>query len=152
MALVEADNAARCLSEALHAYLECDDEVQAMIRKMLAIVHSLHVDDQEKEAASLTILEALFPKYGEDGHLGFSLDDGASDFVEEELDVQEKRFAERIKRLMQDKCITQIELSEKIGVNQSAIAMMLKRKCRPQRRTVSKLAEALGVDERMLWP
>ena len=152
MALVEADNAARSLARVLHAYLESDDEVQSMIRKMLKISHSLQADEQEKEAASLTILEALFPGYGEDGHLGFSLDDGVRDFVEKELDGQEKRFAKRVKQLMQDQGMTQTELSDKTGVNQSAIAMMLKRECRPQRRTVSKLAEALGVDERLLWP
>lgn len=152
MALAEADNAARSLSRVLHAFLECDDDVQTMIQKMLKIVHATNTDDQEKEAAALTVLDALFPDYGEDGQLGFPLDIGANDIVEKELDAQEERFVARVKKLMKEKGISQIALSEITGVNQSAIAMMMKRNCRPQRRTVKKLAKALGVDERMLWP
>jgi lambda repressor-like predicted transcriptional regulator len=51
------------------------------------------------------------------------------------------------------KCgVTQVQLAETIGVGQSAIAMMLQRECRPQRRTVARMAEALGVTPETLWP
>jgi transcriptional regulator with XRE-family HTH domain len=48
--------------------------------------------------------------------------------------------------------LTQEQLAEKIGVGQPAISMMLKRQCRPQKRTVQRLAEALGVAAEELWP
>lgn len=48
--------------------------------------------------------------------------------------------------------MTQDQLAEKIGVGQPAISMMLKRQCRPQKRTVQRLAEALGVAAEELWP
>jgi len=43
-------------------------------------------------------------------------------------------------------------LAEKIGVGQPAISMMLQRQCRPQKRTVMRIAEALGVSAEELWP
>ncbi len=44
------------------------------------------------------------------------------------------------------------KLAEMIGLRQSAIANLLARDCRPQRRTVKKLAEALDVPPSALWP
>lgn len=156
MTLAEVDKSARTardIAHLLHAFVECDNDVQSMIHEMLKITYALDTTDQEKEAAELTIFEALFPKYSEaDGQLGFSLDDDVNDLINKQLDEQEKRFVERVQNLMTQKGISQTELSKATGVNQSAIAMMLKRNCRPQRRTVKKLAEALGVDARMLWP
>jgi lambda repressor-like predicted transcriptional regulator len=38
-----------------------------------------------------------------------------------------------------------------VGVGQSALSMMLKRQCRPQERTVQRLAEGLGVAAEELW-
>jgi transcriptional regulator with XRE-family HTH domain len=48
--------------------------------------------------------------------------------------------------------MTQAELAEKTDVNQPAIANMLSRECRPQRRTIAKLAAAFGVEPEELWP
>ncbi len=47
--------------------------------------------------------------------------------------------------------VTEVQLARRIGVSQSAISMMLPRRCRPQRRTVEKLAETLGVKADDLW-
>jgi transcriptional regulator with XRE-family HTH domain len=52
---------------------------------------------------------------------------------------------------MERKNISQAELAKAIGVSQPAISLLLARKCRPQRRTVEKLAEALNVETRELW-
>ena len=53
---------------------------------------------------------------------------------------------------MQDKCVTQIQLAERIECTQPAISQMLNRKCRPQRKTLEKIAKAIDVDVRELWP
>jgi transcriptional regulator with XRE-family HTH domain len=47
--------------------------------------------------------------------------------------------------------MTQEQLAAAIGVGQPAISMMLNRNCRPQARTVKKLADALGVEIEELW-
>ena len=48
--------------------------------------------------------------------------------------------------------MTQEQLAAKIGVGQPAISNMLNRQCRPQRRTVKRLATALDVSPEDLWP
>jgi transcriptional regulator with XRE-family HTH domain len=55
-------------------------------------------------------------------------------------------------RWMATRQLTQTELAERVGVGQSAIAMLLRRRCRPQRKTLGKLASALGVELEELWP
>jgi transcriptional regulator with XRE-family HTH domain len=48
--------------------------------------------------------------------------------------------------------MTQAQLADKLGLGQPAISMMLQRNCRPQKRTVVRLADALGVAPEELWP
>jgi transcriptional regulator with XRE-family HTH domain len=52
---------------------------------------------------------------------------------------------------MAQRQLTQAELAQRIGVGQSAISMLLKRRCRPQRKTLGKLATTLGVEVEALW-
>jgi len=68
------------------------------------------------------------------------------------MDQAETAFSAALTRLMAVRQLTQAQLAERIGVGQSAIAMLLKRRCRPQRRTLGKLAEALSVPVDELWP
>ncbi len=77
---------------------------------------------------------------------------GGSTEIDERLDREEVIFANRLARLIDEKSVTQVELARRIGVSQSAISMLLARRCRPQRRTVARIAEALGVSESDLWP
>jgi DNA-binding XRE family transcriptional regulator len=69
-----------------------------------------------------------------------------------QMDQAETAFSAALTRLMAVRQLTQAQLAERIGVGQSAIAMLLKRRCRPQRRTLGKLAEALSVPVDELWP
>lgn len=69
-----------------------------------------------------------------------------------QMEQEESVFAERLSRLMAEKQMTQAELARRIGVGQSAVSMLLSRKCRPQPRTLGKLAEALGVTVSEIWP
>ena len=69
-----------------------------------------------------------------------------------EMDRQEATFAERLRTAMTEKGFTQAELAAKVGIGQPAVSMMLNRACRPQRKTVQKIAAALGVADEQLWP
>jgi transcriptional regulator with XRE-family HTH domain len=68
------------------------------------------------------------------------------------MNAQEETFAERLKDLMSAKQISQQELAERIGCSQPAISQMLSRTCRPQKRTILRLAEALNMQPCELWP
>lgn len=142
----------------LCAFKECSDSIQAMILEMAAIANDPAATPEEREAAVATITEALFPA-DESGRLGVDLEsqdmlpDAMADRdAIDRLDAEEQGFAERLAALLKKKQITQVQLAESIGVGQPAVSMMLARKCRPQRRTVEKIASALGVSTADLWP
>lgn len=145
---------------ALQAYLECSDEIQQDIREMMAICSDHKSDEQERQMAFATIVDALFPNYEDDGLLGMDLEDlkentplKVPEFkpVSDALNQEEADFARRLKEVMKAREITQSELAQKIGVSQPAISLMLKRDCRPQKSTVERLAEALEVQPGDLW-
>jgi transcriptional regulator with XRE-family HTH domain len=69
-----------------------------------------------------------------------------------ELDQEEAAFSDRLKRLMSERDMTQEKLAKLTGVSQPAISNILNRCCRPQRKTVGRFAEALGVSPDELWP
>lgn len=72
--------------------------------------------------------------------------------VRERIESVVRPFADTLARLLAEKQMTQAELARRIGVGQSAISTMLSRRCRPQPRTLGKLADALGVPVEDLWP
>jgi DNA-binding XRE family transcriptional regulator len=72
--------------------------------------------------------------------------------LRERMDQQESQFAERLARLLAERQLTQADLARRLGVGQSAVSMLLTRKCRPQPRTLGKIAETLGVRVEDLWP
>jgi len=110
----------------------------------------------------MTLADVLFPNLSDhEGQLGLDLEEceamGAQHSEEthddlKEMDREESLFADRLRALMAERGLTQAQLAEKIGVGQPAISMMLQRACRPQRRTVQRLAEALAVHPEELWP
>lgn len=148
------------ISKTLRAYTECSDELQQSVHDMLEIVHSEVADDDERAAAMVTIGEILFPQT-HDGEYGTSLTDADENMGEHapdgaaalrEVEAEEATFAARLEQVMANKQMNQSDLAKRIGVSQPAISLMLKRQCRPQRRTLNKLAEALEVPVRDLWP
>ena len=144
-------------SKVFRAYMECSDEVQELIREMVEVAEADDVTDDEKEAALATIEDALFPK-SRTGGLGADLEEyqesatGPSRDVLNQMKLEEATFAERLSSLLEAKEMTQEDLAEAIGVGQPAISMMLARDCRPQRRTLEKIASALKVSPEELWP
>jgi DNA-binding XRE family transcriptional regulator len=144
-------------AEMLPGYLACSDEVQAVIQGMVKIVNSDDASTDEREAALETIAEALFPSK-HSGELGVDVElceEGESDEVKamlSEMNAEEASFAERLQATMDARDMTQGDLAKAIGVGQSAISMMLSRNCRPQRKTVEKIAGALKVPVEDMWP
>jgi len=144
----------------LHAYLECSNEIQEGIKEMLEIIFDPDSTEQERDMAMATIADALYPN-PHNGQLGMDLEESESETPEhvpelgavlKELDDEEATFAKNLKRAMFEREVTQKRLAEKIGVSQPAISNMLNRQCRPQRRTIERLSEALNVAASDLWP
>ena len=138
----------------LHAYKECSAEVQEIVNEMTEII----VDDQtsadEKSHATDALVEALFPALMSEVR---EIDEyrnahPSTSQVCDELDQQEAGFADRLRGQMEKRGMTQEDLAAATGVRQPAISNMLKRRCRPQRRTITRFAEALGIEPEELWP
>ena len=141
------------IAQVIRAYRECSDEVQGDIDELLETILDPSVATDEREFAMSAIAEALFPS----GDIGVDLEQDEPESAEENaiaqaMDEEEAKFAARVMDLMQSREMKQGDLAAASGVGQSAISMMLARKCRPQRRTVEKLAKALNVAPEELWP
>jgi len=144
----------------VHAFVECSEAVQVVVMDMLSIIQDEEADEDERHMALVTLGEALFPNYHE-GKLGMDLAESESETaarnkelasIVDEMNEEEATFADNLARVMDEKGVNQKELAEKIGVGQPAISNMLTRSCRPQKRTIARLAEALDVDPKSLWP
>jgi len=135
-------------------------KMQQTVLRMLAVIENSNSTSQERQRACSTIRDAFESHddpYGYGVNLGKSEVNAAAryasvDYVANELDSQEAAFAEKLRELMKTRAMTQSELASRVGCTQPAISQMLKRECRPQRKTIVGLANALNVDPRELWP
>jgi DNA-binding XRE family transcriptional regulator len=152
--------AAECFIENIKIYLriksafdECSDDIKEVVNEMVDISNSSESTEDEKRSAIYTIVEAIFPALAAD--LLESCEKIRKSPKPQEynnkLISQEEFFANQVREIMTNKNITQEQLAERIGVGQSAICNMLNRKCRPQRRTIEKVAKALDVEVDALW-
>ncbi len=144
----------------LQAYLECSSEIQAGVREMLGIINDPDADPDDRDMALYTLADALFPNLYQ-GTLGMDLEESERDGaaysdamrqVVDAMDIEEATFADRLKSIMAERNLTQVALAKMVGLQQPAISNMLRRQCRPQRQTVLRFAEALGVEPETLWP
>jgi lambda repressor-like predicted transcriptional regulator len=144
-------------AEVLPVYLDCDPQTQALVRRLAAVAGDPGASEAERQQARASIADALFPDRREEAE-GIDLEEyerqlaAAAPDVEARLDQEEATFAERLAALLKERSMSQAELATAVGVGQSAISMMLARSCRPQRRTVEKIAKALQVGPEDLWP
>ncbi len=148
----------KLFADVFQSYLECSDKVQAAIRAMVKIINSPDATEEERESAIETIAEALFPKMN-NGEIGIDFDE---DYAEgapvemkrilQQMDKEEADFGDRVNAILQVKGMTQGDLAAAIHVGQSAVSMIISRACRPQKRTVEKIAKALKVSPEELWP
>lgn len=149
--------ASQMFAQMLNAFKECTTEIQEVILDMAGVYNSPEATEDERDAALVTIAEALYPHHHK-GVLGVCLEEceKSSDLsvksVLKEMDREEATFANRIEALLEERNMTQGDLAAAIGVKQPAISMMLSRDCRPQRRTVEKIAAALKVSPEDIWP
>jgi lambda repressor-like predicted transcriptional regulator len=149
---VMQDNLMKFVASIGCAFTECDDDTRRDIFELSEIIKDGTSTEDEKKQASLTMYYLLFPN----GSFGLNDPRLESDLknvqeVRAQMKDEEKSFSEKLGALMKTKKITQADLAAQIGVGQSAIANMLARECRPQQRTIQKLADALGVKPSDLW-
>lgn len=154
-------SALQAASPIVLALEECDPELREEAINLFKQLTSGELDEGERYATIAVLAEILFPNSDEKGFPGLDLREAEeiakqispeSKEVLGRMDREEASFAERLRDLMKNKAITQEQLADKLGIGQPAISMMLQRTCRPQKRTVFRLAEALGVTAEELWP
>ncbi len=133
---------------------ECSADLQDVVKEMLEIFRSSDSTKDEQQLAVHTIVDLLFPSVAQDlvdDARRYNLaDEGKAE--SSKLTSEEDFFSKQVSKLMGDRELSQTDLAARIGVSQSAISNLLSRKCRPQARTVKKIAEALGVEEALIWP
>lgn len=144
------------------ALKECDDELRAVAFELFEQLASGELDRHQEEATLALLAEMLYPNADpKTGSIGLDLVEaeaiGRAESPEagpilDAMDRQEATFAQRLAAVMDARGMTQAELAAAIGVGQPAISMMLNRSCRPQQKTVRKLAAALGITAEELWP
>jgi len=154
--------------ELIKQYMECSDEIQSVVRSMFAVLEHKYTTEEDRKRALSTIAEALFLNPSE-RHVRYSLDlsrverDSVNGQTvksrwpvvtnrSDPVDTQEATFADRLRQFLNEKNVTQEELADRIDCTQSAISKMLSRNARPHRKTILKLAQALGVAPTDLWP
>jgi DNA-binding XRE family transcriptional regulator len=147
---------AELFARVFEAYKTASQTVKDIVATMSDIINDSSADREEVDAAVDTLIEALFPGT-KDGGYGADLDSlKAGDGVDARPVLvthqqQEEHFSVAVKALMAKKGMTQQELAQAVGVTQPAIALLLSRKCRPQKATVKKIAAALQVDPEEIW-
>jgi predicted XRE-type DNA-binding protein len=154
-------SALQAASPIVLALAECDAELRAEAIGLFKQLNSGELDEEQRFATTALLAEILFPNADDKGMTGLDLAEAeavaasvnpeAKDVLDR-MDREEAIFAERLRQLMEAKEMTQAELADRLGIGQPAISMMLNRACRPQRKTVVRVAEALGVRPEELWP
>jgi DNA-binding XRE family transcriptional regulator len=149
-------NPGATIREVLQAYFQLDARAQREIHELVERARDPQTPEAERSRAEktlATLLEAAGGKHRAGRVL--SREERLSPAHRElltRMEQAEAAFAATLSRLMAERQLTQAQLAERVGVGQSAISMLLKRRCQPQRRTLGKLAEALGVSVEELWP
>lgn len=147
-------------SSILRALQECDPKLREVALELFDQLGG-DLDAEQAQSTTALIAEILFPNADGKGIPGLDLEeaekiapmvDPSAGPLLAEMDRQEATFAERLRTAMATKGLTQSELAAKVGIGQPAISMMLNRTCRPQRKTVQKIALALGLESEDLWP
>jgi len=153
-----AQTLTKIFADVFQSYMECSDDVQAAVREMVKVVKSVDATEEERDSAIETIAEALFPSKHE-GEIGIDFD---GDFAKvapieikrtlQEMEKEGAGFGERVIAILEAKGMTQSDLAAEIGIGQPAVSMIVSRNCRPQKRTIEKIAKALKVSPEQLWP
>jgi predicted XRE-type DNA-binding protein len=153
--------AIQAASPVVLAFAQCDEELRAEAVELFKALMGGDLDEEQRIATTALLAEILFPDADEKGVPGLDLADAEqlaihanpeAGTVLARMDQEEADFAQRLRQVMEAKKMTQAELAEAVGIGQPAVSMMLNRSCRPQKRTVLRFAQALGVAPGELWP
>lgn len=143
------------------ALCECDEEMRAEALELFKDLAGGELDAEQITATTTLLAEILFPNADEKGLPGLDLEEAEAIApsvnpeareVLDRMDAEEADFARNLQHCMEAKGFTQSQLANAVGIGQPAVSMMLQRACRPQRKTVLRFAEALGVAPDALWP
>lgn len=119
------------------ALTQFHEELHTLLVRMLTVIEDPESSSAERKRALSAVTNALFVKPVD---------------ATEEKDAQQDVFATRLRTLLQARGLSQQDLADRIDCSQPAVSQMLNRQCRPQKKTILRLAEALNVDPRELWP
>ena len=154
-------SAIQAASPIVLAFAECDEELRVEALELFKALASGKLDEEQRIATTALLAEILFPNADHNGLPGLDLEEAeqmsrqvnpeATDTLER-MDAEEADFAQRLRQVMEARNLTQAQLASAVGIGQPAVSMMLNRTCRPQRKTVQRFAEALGVEPEELWP
>ncbi len=135
------------------------DELRINVRRLVRIIERDDLSDESRQACrTIHQLLAKFDNYSsfglniEECEQGTLAKNPAIDRFAARLDMQESAFWHKLDEFMKAKAITQTQLASRMGLTQPAVSQMLNRRCRPQRATILKFAEALCVNPVELWP
>ncbi len=144
------------VSAVLDSFLKLDKSGQQAIRTKVEVAVDPTVSAEQRLEAEKAVLAHLGLESGPKvAARAVSREERLSPeqrALRERMDRQEVEFSRRLSQLMAERQMTQTELARLVGVGQSAVSMLLSRKCQPQPRTLGKIAEALGVKVEDLWP
>lgn len=138
----------------LQAFVECSREMQEVALEMSEIVGDESATEDERAVAFDAMMQALFPgtstdvleKYQQLMKSPSAAESAAA------LRTEERTFADRVRVEMKKKNVTQEQLAKAANISQPAVSNILNRRCRPQRKTVTRFAELLGLSPQDLWP
>jgi len=126
------------VTQLVDAYNEASLEVRRDAIALLKIATNPESRMVEKRMAISTLCERL----------GLHSDsEPNSEEVEAKLNKESELFAKNLEAHMTRLNMSQDELARIIGISQPAIANLLNRRRRPQRRTIKRIAEALKMKE-----
>jgi lambda repressor-like predicted transcriptional regulator len=154
-------SAIQAASPIVLALAECGEELRAEAVELFKALASGKLDEEQRIATITLLAEILFPNADDKGLPGLDLVEAEelapkvnpeAEAVLGRMDAEEADFAKRLRHLMEAKNMTQAELASAVGIGQPAVSMMLNRTCRPQKKTVMRFAQALGVAPEELWP
>jgi predicted XRE-type DNA-binding protein len=154
-------SAIQAASPIVLAFAELDEELRVEALELFKALASGKLDEEQRIATTALLAEILFPHANHNGLPGLDLAEAEQTAPKvnpeaketlERMDAEEADFAKRLRQLMEARNLTQAELASAVGIGQPAVSMMLNRACRPQKKTVLRFAEALGVGPEELWP
>lgn len=128
----------------LKALLECSEATGEKMVESIRVAKDPQATPNQRQQALSTISDTLFS--------ASSPRKSDSQPKRSNSRSHEEMFSQRLHEVMQAKGISQQELAAGVGCSQPAISQLLSRKSRPQKKTILKLAEALGIKPTDLWP